>query len=80
MTLLHSITHTARIHDVLLVEDPSDASKSILLIAAENKKVTAYSLPPQSTRDADDEEDEDEDEAKKLPPVVFAEFVGHANR
>jgi hypothetical protein len=78
MTLLHSITHTARIHDVLLVEDPSDASKSILLIAAENKKVTAYSLPPQSTRDADYEEDEDE--AKKLPPVVFAEFVGHANR
>jgi hypothetical protein len=78
MTLLHSITHTARIHDVLLVEDPSDASKSILLIAAENKKVTAYSLPPQSPRDADDEEDEDE--AEKLPPVVFAEFVGHANR
>jgi hypothetical protein len=78
MTLLHSITHAARIHDVLLVEDPSDASKSILLIAAENKKVTAYSLPPQSTRDADDEEDEDE--AERLPPVVFAEFVGHANR
>jgi hypothetical protein len=78
MTLLHSITHTARIHDVLLVKDPSDASKSILLIAAENKKVTAYSLPPQSTRDEDDEEDEDE--AEKLPPVVFAEFVGHANR
>jgi hypothetical protein len=78
MTLLHSITHTARIHDVLLAEDPSDASKSILLIAAENKKVTVYSLPPQSARGADDEEDEDE--AEKLPPVVFAEFVGHANR
>jgi hypothetical protein len=95
MTLLHSITHPARIQDVLFVQDPTDSDQSVLLIAAENKKVAAYSLPPRSSElkgddddnenDVDDDGDDDSnDPAEATPaspaPSIFAEFVGHSNR
>jgi protein MAK11 len=75
MARLHSITHAARIQDILFVES---AGRSVLLIAAENKKVAAYAIPPRAAAEADAAEAEAE--AEGPAPTVFAEFVGHTNR
>lgn len=89
MSLLHTLNHSSRIHDVLFVQHPSDPSATILLVGAENKKVAAYSIPTPSPSAAEDPESlegaEDKDVDSETPPTaetpkVFAEFIGHANR
>jgi hypothetical protein len=74
MTLLHAITHPARIHDVLFAEHPADGSE-LLLVAAENKKVAAYTISAQPSTSAENEE-----EAMERSSRIFAEFIGHSNR
>ncbi|KZS94471.1 WD40 repeat-like protein [Sistotremastrum niveocremeum HHB9708] len=62
MALLHTITHPSRLHDLrfhILSQD-----REVLLVAAEDKKVTAYALPSDT----------------KQPPTIVAEFIGHTNR
>lgn len=85
MSLLHSVAHSARIQDILFVDDPADASCSVLLIAAENKKVAAYVIAPRSSAtsaEAGDAADTvNTTEADDGPTLgIFAEFVGHTNR
>lgn len=74
MTILHAITHPARIHDVLFAENPADGPE-LLLVAAENKKVATYTISAQPSTSAENEE-----EATERSPKIFAEFVGHVNR
>ncbi|KIJ55478.1 hypothetical protein M422DRAFT_24052 [Sphaerobolus stellatus SS14] len=67
MALLYTITHPARIHDVkfFLPEGPDvDDQSELLMVAAEDKKVSIYELR---------EKDEGE-------PKLIAELVGHTNR
>ncbi|KAF8519659.1 WD40-repeat-containing domain protein [Gautieria morchelliformis] len=65
MTLLHTLTHPSRVHDVKFFRPVNvDGQPEFLLVAAEDKKVTVYQLL--STADA--------------PPRVIAELVGHTNR
>jgi protein MAK11 len=78
MSLLYSVTHAARIHDILFVEEGKESKHSVLLVAAENKKVSAYlvlSSPPQPEIQ---EDNDDEEEVSTLK--VFAECIGHSNR
>ena len=65
MSLLYTITHPSRVHDVKFFTPANvEGQPEFLLVAAEDKKVTVYELF--STADA--------------PPRVIAEFVGHTNR
>jgi protein MAK11 len=71
MTLLHTITHPARTHDILFVTHPHQPNTTVLLVAAENKKVGAYVIS---------ESDPASPDQPLPPPTIFAEFVGHENR
>ena len=65
MALLYTITHPSRIHDVKFFRQTSvDGHPEVLLVAAEDKKVTVYELF--SIADT--------------PPRIIAELVGHTNR
>lgn len=44
MALLHSITHTSRIHDVKFCKRVIGEGE-VLLVAAEDKKVSIYDVP-----------------------------------
>lgn len=61
--LLHSIKHPSRIHDIKFCRRVAGEGE-ILLVAAEDKKVTIYDVPV----DAEN------------PPIIIAEMVGHSNR
>ncbi|PCH44568.1 WD40 repeat-like protein [Wolfiporia cocos MD-104 SS10] len=63
MTLLHTITHPSRLHDVKFCKRVV-GNGEVLLVAAEDKKLSVYDLPSDRTI---------------VPPVV-AEMVGHTNR
>lgn len=84
MTLLHAITHPARIHDVTFTSHPHDPSTTVLLVAAENKKVAAYSTPLTSSiageGPSDTEAGDDTAPSSPQPPQILAEFTGHENR
>ncbi|KAI0050948.1 WD40 repeat-like protein [Auriscalpium vulgare] len=60
---LHTVNHASRIHDVKFVRRV-DSDDDVLLVAGEDKKVTAYAVSS------------DPDEA----PKPIAHFVGHGNR
>jgi protein MAK11 len=64
MALLHTLVHPARIQDLIFVEHPHASATSVLLVAAENKKVGAYIIP----------------DSEESAPTLIAEFVGHLNR
>jgi protein MAK11 len=65
MTLLHTLTHPSRVHDIKFYRPVNvDGEPEFLLVAAEDKKVTVYQIL--TTADA--------------PPRVIAELVGHTNR
>lgn len=63
LTHLHTVNHPARIHDVKFVTRPSGDGE-VLLVAAEEKKTTAYEINTDVT----------------IAPKHIATFVGHANR
>ncbi|PSS35351.1 hypothetical protein PHLCEN_2v1688 [Hermanssonia centrifuga] len=61
--LLHTITHPSRIHDVKFCKRAIGEGE-VLLVAAEDKKVSVYDLPSDRTQ----------------VPTVVAEMIGHTNR
>ena len=63
MSLLHTLTHGSRVHDVRFF---AEEESKYLLVAAEDGKVTFYSLPSGPQDDA------------SLPTI--AQAVGHENR
>jgi hypothetical protein len=77
MSLLQSVTHPARVHEILFCKGLKD--QDVLLVAAEDKKVTLYALPTIAIAD----EDEDEDEAEKSDATalpILGYLSGHSNR
>lgn len=70
MALLHQIVHTARIQDLHFAELPG---KEVLLVAAEDKRVSVYTVPTDSEPTVDGE-------ASKQEYNLTAEFVGHDSR
>lgn len=64
MTLLKTVTHPSRIHDVRFCKRRKDDEEELLLVAGEDKKVVIYNS-------------EGGDETS-LP--VIGELVGHQNR
>jgi hypothetical protein len=83
MVIMHSITHPARIQDVILAQHPSASEQTVLLVAAEDKKVAVYDLPPRASTFADADSDdavEDATASNGPAPRIFAELVGHVNR
>ncbi|KIY70261.1 WD40 repeat-like protein [Cylindrobasidium torrendii FP15055 ss-10] len=65
MTLLHSIKHPSRIHDIKFCKRVENDSQ-VLLVGAEDKKVSVYTF-----KDVEDPSN---------PPILVASFVGHGNR
>jgi len=65
MALLHTITHSSRLHDVKFCQRVNGTGE-LLLAGAEDKKLSLYQIP--------------EDPESADPPTVIAEMVGHANR
>jgi protein MAK11 len=63
MALIHTITHPARQHDVRFCKRVVGEGE-VLLIAAEDKKVSVYTVPKD----------------RNTIPTVIAELVGHSNR
>ncbi|KXN90680.1 p21-activated protein kinase-interacting protein 1-like protein [Leucoagaricus sp. SymC.cos] len=63
MTLLHTLQHPFRIHDVKFCKRVVGEGE-VLLVGAEDKKVSIYGIPDDSSR----------------PPTVVAQMVGHGNR
>lgn len=64
MELLNTISHPSRIHDVRFCRKVDDKSSELLLVGAEDKKVTIYDL--------------ERGDDTSLP--VIGELVGHENR
>lgn len=76
MALLQSITHPARIHNIGFCKGPN--GQELLLVAAEDKRVTLYLLP---NLDSEHESsDEDDIAIPRENPPVFAYLSGHTNR
>jgi len=75
MSLLQSVTHPARVHEILFCKGLKD--QEVLLVAAEDKKVTLYALPTIAIADEEDEEAEKSD-ATTLPIIGY--LSGHLNR
>src|SRR5260221_12808808 len=76
MALLHTITHTSRIHDILFCHIPDLDKKDntekrceVLLVGAEDKKVSVYHI----------DHDTGSSDAVEEPSLV-AEMIGHTNR
>ena len=63
MELLHSITHPSRLHDLRFCTRV-EGEGELLLVGAEDKKLSVYSMPKDRTK----------------APTIVAEMVGHANR
>ena len=63
MNLRHIIHHPSRLHDVKFCKRV-DGDGELMLVAAEDKKVSIYDLPS----DPD------------IAPSIIAEMVGHSNR
>ncbi|EJD48091.1 WD40 repeat-like protein [Auricularia subglabra TFB-10046 SS5] len=71
MSLLSSITHTSRLHDVRFAPRPTGDGE-LLLVAAEDKCVLIYATPRQ---DASQSSEHD-----SPPPALLAKLISHANR
>ncbi|KAJ3836941.1 WD40-repeat-containing domain protein [Lentinula raphanica] len=81
MTILHSIKHPSRLHDIKFCKRAHQEGQ-ILLASAEDKKISVYdfvTLPDKSRHSNGAEHDENENETEHHPRVV-AEMVGHENR
>jgi hypothetical protein len=76
MTLLQSVTHPARVHEILFCKGLKD--EDILLVAAEDKKVTLYALPTIAIADEEDEDEAENSDATALP--ILGYLSGHSNR
>lgn len=63
MILLHTITHGSRIHDVEFCKHVNGEGE-VLLVAAEDKKVTVYGISPDP----------------ETAPRAIAEIIGHDSR
>jgi protein MAK11 len=63
MTLLHTIQHSSRIHDVKFCDHVLNEAE-VLLVGAEDKKVSVYNISDDSSR----------------PPFIIAQMVDHCNR
>ncbi|EKM81619.1 hypothetical protein AGABI1DRAFT_69942, partial [Agaricus bisporus var. burnettii JB137-S8] len=63
MALLHTVQHPSRLHDVTFCKRVSGDGE-VLLVAAEDKKLSVYDIPEDSSR----------------PPIIIAQMVGHENR
>ena len=63
MEKIHTLNHPSRIQDVKFCKTV-DGEKDVMLVAAEDKKVTIYEVP------AD----------REKAPFVIAELIGHTNR
>lgn len=77
MSLLHNITHPSRLHDLKFCKNAT--GKEVLLVAAEDKKVSVYDFLPLPSEGKDVTAGE-ETVNKGIPPKVVAEMVGHENR
>ncbi|KAJ4476186.1 WD40-repeat-containing domain protein [Lentinula aciculospora] len=75
MSLLHSITHPSRLHDIKFY-NRNNQEGQVLLASAEDKKISVYDfLPlPNGTDSAEN------GKSKKYSPRIIAEIVGHENR
>ncbi|KAG9313177.1 WD40-repeat-containing domain protein [Chiua virens] len=63
MVLRHTVSHPSRIHSLRFFKRVNGDGE-LLLVAAEDKKVSIYQLP----------------EDPESPPTIIAELVGHSNR
>ncbi|GJE93253.1 WD40 repeat-like protein [Phanerochaete sordida] len=63
MEMIHTIQHASRIHDVKFTKRV-EGDGELLLVAAEDKKVTVYDIPTDRTQ----------------APAAISYFVGHENR
>ncbi|KAJ7580230.1 WD40-repeat-containing domain protein [Mycena floridula] len=63
MTLLHAIRHPSRIHDICFCKR-INGEGDVLLVAAEDKKVSIYTLSTEVEK----------------PPTIVGELIGHENR
>ncbi|KAH7873889.1 WD40-repeat-containing domain protein [Lentinula edodes] len=75
MSLLYSITHPSRLHDIKFCKRAHHDGQ-VLLASAEDKKVSIYDflpLPGQPTAS-------DSGDNKESSPKIVAELVGHGNR
>lgn len=61
--MLHTVQHPSRIHDIKFCKRV-EGSGELLLVAAEDKKVSVYDIPADRTQ----------------APKITAHFVGHENR
>jgi len=65
MVLLYTITHPSRIHDIkFFFSEGKDSKTELLMVAAEDKKVSIYELPKDNEGD----------------PTIVAYLSGHSNR
>jgi protein MAK11 len=72
MSLLQSVTHPARVHEILFCKGVK--YQDVLLVAAEDKKVTLYALPTIG----EDEDEAEKPDATALPIIGY--LSGHLNR
>jgi len=70
MCLIHTIKHPSRVQDVTFCTRV-DSKEELLLVGAEDKKVSVYTVPASSTGTQPD---------ALNPPKIIAELVGHSNR
>lgn len=94
MTLIQTISHPSRIHDIAFCARPSASSSDdeVLLVAAEDKKVSVYAVRVRSpgnrshkrSAESSGGSNTDTDDAPKSDIEaeyrVVAEIVGHENR
>ena len=79
MSLVHSISHPSRLHDIRFCKPIASHEREILLVAAEDKKVSVYTSLPGRHHPTAGYESEGADEAGAGPKLV-AVMVGHENR
>ncbi|KAL9713418.1 Protein mak11 [Leucoagaricus gongylophorus] len=65
MKLLHTIHHPSRVHDVKFCKRVSGEEGEILLVGAEDKKLSVYDIHLENA---------------SAPPTIIAHMVGHDNR
>jgi protein MAK11 len=76
MKLIGTIKHPSRIQDLRFYTREEDLNE-VLLVGAEDKKVTVYNL---GASDSKPDEQVDEDISGQRVFGVIAELVGHTNR
>ena len=64
MKLVHTISHSSKVHDARFVFLPGSDTQEVLLIGADDGQVSAYVVPSDT----------------ETVPYIVASFVGHQNR